>query len=376
MRRPAKIALWIAAGFVGVFALALLLLLVITNTPLGREQVRRYAERSLNEMANGRVEIGRASGNLLTGITLAGVEITDSTGAPFLRADTVSTRYSLRALLAEHIVLTDVRLVRPDVVLDKRPGEEWNFLRIFPTDTTEQEEKKRGLGSWILLEDVAIVGGHVQIRTPWAPADSLSDTARAAEIRRALAGEKRQRIVRVPGGFQSLTDLHRLNAALPRLRVADPDSTDVVADVARLSALAELFNDPGTADVRDLAGHFRIGHDSIHFVDARLALPATRIAGEGVYAVATGDLRARASGAPLALADLRWAYPKLPEEGGGRIDDLALAMRRGVRTTFTATGIDLRVGRAEIAGRLGMAGGGTHEVRGPEARLSRPGKRP
>src|SRR5690606_22164769 len=149
----------------------------------GRDRVRSFAERTVNERASGRVSIGRARGNLLTGITLDSVEIVDSTGGPFFRAERVSTRYSLRALLTDRIVLTAVRLIRPVIVLDRRPGADWNFVRIFPTDTTARDSTTRGLGSWIVLDDVQVVQGHVQIRNEWAPDDTLTAEARERAIR-------------------------------------------------------------------------------------------------------------------------------------------------------------------------------------------------
>ncbi|HEX5521348.1 MAG TPA: translocation/assembly module TamB, partial [Longimicrobiaceae bacterium] len=157
---------------------------------------------------------------------------------------------------------------------------------------------------------------------------------------------------------------------MPRLRIADPDSTDVVIDVARLSTLAELFNEPGTADVRDLAGHFRIGHDSIHVAEGRLVLPASRIAIAGVYVLGPGVVQARARAPELAFADLRWAYPPLPEQGGGRIGDVAFSMRPGARTSITAVGIDLHEGAATVAGRLGLTLGDTLELRDTDLRFA------
>ena len=75
-------------------------LLVITNTDYGRERVRRIAQSAIQDAAkHGVVRLGRVSGNLLEGFTIADVSIPDSAGAPFLVADTLSLNYGPAALV-------------------------------------------------------------------------------------------------------------------------------------------------------------------------------------------------------------------------------------------------------------------------------------
>ena len=120
----------IVAGVIfGIIGLALVLLLAVTNTNWGRERVRRIAESALQDAAKrGVVRLGRVSGNLLTGFSIADLSIRDSSGAPFLVADTVSTNYGLRALIGKRLALSDVRLVRPLIVLDRPPEGESTSL--------------------------------------------------------------------------------------------------------------------------------------------------------------------------------------------------------------------------------------------------------
>ena len=104
-RRVGRVAAWIAAGVVGLVVLALLAVLVLTNTDWGRERVRRIAVNALNDLAHGTVRIGRIDGNLLEGLTAVDVSITDSTGAPLVTADSLQARFSIRGLLAKRIEL-------------------------------------------------------------------------------------------------------------------------------------------------------------------------------------------------------------------------------------------------------------------------------
>ena len=160
MRRAAKIALGATGGVLGLVAVGVL---TLTQTDIGRERVRSIVVNSLESSAHGIVRVGPIHGNLLTGATIEGIEITDSTGAPFFRAETVAMRYSLLALARKRIEVANVRLVRPVVVLDRPPGLAWNFARIFPSDTTKPPTRQ-GFGAWIAVRDLTVEEGRVIVR--------------------------------------------------------------------------------------------------------------------------------------------------------------------------------------------------------------------
>ncbi len=350
MRRGVKVALGAAAGVVILVAASLLFL---TQTDAGRERVRRFVYTRLQSSAHGVVRMGPVRGNLLTGARIAGVEITDSTGAPFFRADTVDLGYSLLPLLRRRVELRDVRLVRPVVVLDRQPGLAWNFSRIFPSDSTKPPSRQ-GFGAWVSVRGLDVVDGRVLVRNAWEPEDSLRGAARDSAVRVALSPATRRLIVRVPRGFQSIQDYRRLNGRFDRLRLAHPDSASMVFDVGRLSMLALPFRPPA-ADVRDLAGRVVKSGDTVAVEGLRLALPGTRATLAGTYHAGTGDLRATAAAPRLAFADLRWAYPPLPERGGGSLR-LAVA-RSGERTRVVAREMSLAADRARLAGHLDLTFG-------------------
>ena len=67
-----------------VLLLLLLATLVVTNSDWGRERIRRYVVNLIQSNSHGLVHIGSVSGNLLHGITLHDVVITDSARAPFV----------------------------------------------------------------------------------------------------------------------------------------------------------------------------------------------------------------------------------------------------------------------------------------------------
>jgi hypothetical protein len=61
-------------------------------------------------------------------------------------------------ILEEALTFDDVLLVRPVIVLDKPPGGQWNYARIFPDDTLPvQKDTTRGWGDWLVFTDVSVV---------------------------------------------------------------------------------------------------------------------------------------------------------------------------------------------------------------------------
>ena len=178
-----------AVVVVVLVSVALVGLLVFTNTDYGRERVRTFAQSAIQGAAkHGVVRLGRVSGNLLEGFTIANLSIKDSTGAPFLVADTVSLNYGLLALLLKRLELSDVRLVRPLVVMDRPPGDSamWNYKAIFKSDTpsVQRDTTKMQFGDWIVLRNVTMLDGHIVIRSPWKPKGEFTGAQRDSAVAR------------------------------------------------------------------------------------------------------------------------------------------------------------------------------------------------
>ena len=116
--------------------------------------------------------------------------------------------------------------------------------------------------------------------------------------------------------------------------------------------LAAPFHPP-LIDVRHFAGQVRVGPDTVTSPKFTLHLPKTRSEGTMIYVLATGDMFGELKSDTLALADLRALYPALPEDGGGRLD-LTLAVRDTGTSEYIVTNADLRTGRAELRGNMGL----------------------
>jgi translocation and assembly module TamB len=360
----------IGAG-IAVALLALLVLagvLVLTRTDWGRDQVRRFALGRIEGAVDGEVEIGRLEGNLLRRIRLVDVAIRDREGRPFLEAETLETGFALLPLLRQRIRLRDVNVVHALVVLDKPPGEDWNYVRIFGIDPEPVEPTPPGWGDWVSLSDVTLVGSQLIVQAEWRPPDDLSPAEREAALETALASDARENVVEVPGGYQNVMDFHDLDARLPHLLVAHPDTAGMSIEVAEFNGLVRPFSAPPAA-VEDLAGTFRIVHDSIFMRDVRAVLPGSRLAGGGVYDLAAGELFLRVRGDPVAFPDLRWLYPPLPEEGGG---PLTMTLELGsIVNRIILEEMDVRVRNATLAGRLDLTTGDTLRLGDTDLTFSR-----
>ena len=323
---------------------------VITDTNWGREQVRKRLVALIQENAHGIVKIGRLTGNLFDGFAAEDFSITDSAGHPFLKADELSAAYSLRTLFGNKIDFSQVQLVRPVIVLDKQPGGRWNWDRIFPRDTmTKTGRKTTGWGTWIRFSDVTIVDGDLTVRTPWEMDTHIVGAERTDALRKATGPDGRLRIEKVANGYQKVSLFHKINGKFPLLRLSDPGYANSLAEVQRISMVAEIFRPPVT-DVRSLSGNFAFTGDSVWWKGANLVMPATHAIGDGKYSLANGDLHLRLRANPVSPNDLRWVEPALPTQGTGKMD-FALDWTGGT-SIYQATNADVQLERSHVAGRI------------------------
>ena len=372
-RKRARRALKLAAGLLaGVVLVAGGAVFVLTNTDWGRERVRRQALAQLGKFVHGRVRIGAIKGNLLTGATIENLVITDSAGNPFVAAERVKARYSIREFLQKRLNFRDVELVRPVIVLDRPPEGDWNWKRIFPGDTAKNPaDTTPGFGDWVSLENVRLVEGRLVARTPWKPSEELATEAqRDSAVREALAGGARFRIVEAPGGYQRVMEFRQLTGRFPLLRIKDPQHEDMLARVATMRGIIAPFRPP-EGDLRDIAGDFRIWSDSLTFQGVRAAFPGSRVTGDGRYNLETQELQLALKGAPAALADFRWAYPRLPSQGGGTLGfNMHWIEAPAEAQRYELVDADVRVGRSHLTGDLGFTLTDTVEFHGTRLRVA------
>ncbi|MEO5510979.1 MAG: translocation/assembly module TamB domain-containing protein [Longimicrobiales bacterium] len=354
----------VATAIIGVVIVAIAFVLILfTQTDYGRRRFRTIGLNQLAGMVHGIVTFGTVHGNLLSGATIENVLITDSAGHPFLRADSLSLRYALRSLLRKHIVLQDVRLVRPVVTLEQPPGGKWNFQRLFPGDSAKAaQDSTDGWGDWLRIEGLTLVDGTVLVRRSWKPPSWLNPREREAAIKLALSPDGRDDVVRADSGFQALASFRRVNGYMPLVIWADPDSSGRMIDINRLSMIAQPYRPP-VADVRDLSGRVAIGRDTVVFQNLKVTMPASKLAVTGWYSMVTSSANARIHAEPATFADLRFVYPALPD-GNGRLDLSVGRVRDLTRLVFT--NMDVRAEGAHVTGSIDVQKGRVQHINGSD----------
>ena len=111
--------------------------------------------------------------------------------------------------------------------------------------------------------------------------------------------------------------------------------------------IGEPYREPAI-DVRSLVGTLYASKDSLWWRGARMALPASRVSGDGTIEFRRMGFWLDLSGAPIAFADLRWLNPQMPATGGG---SLRYAMRiRGDTTSLSLADANVRYRDATIVG--------------------------
>lgn len=347
-RTVATIVLGAIATLVVVVVAAVL---VFTQTDWGRERVRGLVLNQFQKIVHGTISIGKIGGNLISGARISNVVITDSSGAPFLKADTVVAGYTLSNFFRKHIDLNDVRLVNPVIVLSRKTGGKWNWDHIFPRDTVKHPGAAPGFGSWVTLHNLVVINGNVTMKSPWAPSDTLTGAKRDSAVKTAMGPLGRVNIVRADTGFQRVSYFRDIFGKLPLLRLEDPNDPLQIIQVASLHMIAQPLKPPSFR-VTQVAGTFNVLNDSLYFSGMKATLAASRLSGSGRYNIENNDLRLRLHADTLSTNDLLWIDPSIPHDGTGKLD---FALDWVANTSnYQATRASLAVAGATLSGDLGL----------------------
>ncbi|MEJ2502296.1 MAG: translocation/assembly module TamB domain-containing protein [Gemmatimonadota bacterium] len=265
-----------------------------------------------------------------------------------MTADSARLGYRLRTLLSGSVVFDRLFLYSPDVTIERLPGQEdWNYDRIFSSDSAPADTSTSR--TLILIQDATVADGRVTIRMPWEPEGPVTpeDTARLI-------------LEAVPGGLARTYRFEAVSARVPRIVWEAPEQEGKVIDVAGLSARAFIWETP--AHVQDVEATVAI-HDSLITFDAPVArLPASRMSVVGRIVLGSDGAEnaydIAVDGEDVALADLRWLYPPIPEDGGGRLR-FRLQTQASGSMLWLARDARIRTGATELAGSFGVVTGDT-----------------
>lgn len=342
--RKLRIASYIFLGLTLGLGLMVGVLYMLTETEYGLERVRRFALEQVGKQVEGELHVERIeSSGLLGGVVLHDVTFVDPLGLPFLSADSIRLRYRWRNLLRGQVVFDRLIAYRPEVYITRLPGDTlWNFERIFPDTTPDIDEED----SFILIDRATIIDGTAIVRTPWEPDGPVEPE----DVERLILEE-------IPGwGTVRVLRFDDVNAELPRVLWESPVEEGQLFQVANLSTVGYIWSTPfhlsefqGVVTLRDSLLSFDVDH---------FRLPDSQ--GSGIGRIILEDEQVfdiRINGERVAMRDLQWLYPPLPDEGSGELVFRIQSQPNG--TLWLAQDAHIIAPGTEVRGDFGIVTGDT-----------------
>ncbi|MEJ2482760.1 MAG: translocation/assembly module TamB, partial [Gemmatimonadota bacterium] len=349
LRRLAGSLSRVALGLIGIACLtAAGSLLLLSQTVVGRQAVADLVVDALEGSVNGGVRIGPIlGGNLFTHALVERFEITDPDGRLFVGIDSVRLHYNPVSLMLGTYRFDDVSMERVRLVLRQYEDGRWNFDRIFgdeePAEPDSIDDGRQG-NDRILLSDVSVREGEVEVHVPWAV--DLTGAERDSAVAQGLRGDRLWRVRATgPERYEREVLLHRLSGRFPLIRIVDP-VRPLRFDMQGVSAEARVVTQ--TLDVVSLDGSVEIS-DTVDIRLADVELAESALSGSGwVRPVNPVEFEFDLEARPMGFADLQWIPLPIPARGGGPAD-LHL-FTRGETIVVEATGGDVRVDDSHVQG--------------------------
>jgi translocation and assembly module TamB len=251
MSRPAKIAVWVAAGLLGLLVILVAAVLIIPNTEGGRA----FIAREVSDMTRGEVRISGIHGTFPAALDLDRLEMRDAQGL-WLWAEHISLRWSPSALLTRHVDVDSLRIA---------------LLHVERKPVPEAKQKKPSSSSSLPNTDLREL------------------TIGTLELGKALTGEPTSLTVRANAHVRSLEDA---DAHLTARRTAGNGDYEIDAHFDPRSMNATLkLQEPAHGPLENLLKVPDLGA-----LSALAKLSGPRNAEDLQLAVDAGPLQARANG--------------------------------------------------------------------------------
>jgi translocation and assembly module TamB len=355
--RRRLVALVSAFALLGLAAVAALVVVLVTQTSYGQEQVRRFIAERLATKVQGKLYVGHIHGGLLTGVTVDSIEIRGKDDSLFVATGPITVEYDPRDLVDKRILLSHLQVEHPVVHLRRYETGDWNWRRIFPEGPKGQPSAERGFGDYIVMDSATIHDGAFYLTMPWHPDDTLRGAKRDSAITFNLDRDDKE-ILRAGRGFTRTWRWTRIDAESPYVRIADKDS---VGKYFGISQLAVAESDPPFR-FRNVRGGVKVNGDSVWIDVPHFDLPRSTGSARGKV-VWGSDLPIRyaihVAGDSVALADVGWVYPTLPHEGGGSMQlDIRNDPRNLTVLDYAISDMDVRTTKSRLRGRMTYGVGG------------------
>ena len=354
MKRRHLVVLVSAATLLIAVFIAVVTIGVGVGTDTGRETIRTLVQQQVGGRINGKLHLGKIGGGFLTGFTIDTFAIRGEDDSLLVSTGRIKVDYDLRDLLDRRILLRNVEIDRLFFRLHQFEKGDWNHERIFRRKGPKGPDAPgSSFGDYVVLENVRGGNAQVVLIRPWRPADSLQGARRDSAIAHALSRTDKE-YRRSADGFKHVYRWTKASAVLPRVRIADPDSTRF----GMLFTFEKLNADEQDPPFKftNVRGTVRKLGDSLWLNLPHFDLPAST--GSATGKIWWGSklptrLDIRIKGDSVSMNDVAWLYPTFPRTGSGRTD-LRITNYPGRINDFQyeLTNLDARSNRSRITGAM------------------------
>jgi hypothetical protein len=135
-----KFVLWTGGILIGGFVLLLIAAAIIVPIVLPPAKLKAIASEKLTETLKHKVTIGDVHFNVLTGFEIKNLVIANRAGwspKPLVAAKDISISYHLFPLLWGQVSLGEIKLTKPDILVEHRGMNSFNFSDMMGTNTAQ-----------------------------------------------------------------------------------------------------------------------------------------------------------------------------------------------------------------------------------------------
>lgn len=313
---------WFAVGLAIAFATGIVVLISLSRTEWGRDQVLEYTLSALGGRLNGDLTVVRLEGNLITGARLYEIRLDDTTGVPLAVIDSAFIRYRLATLTGGDVVINRLDVYGADINIFRLHGDTlWNYQGVFQDPTPDPV----GDPTATLVENLRLYETDVTIRMPLVMDARLPEARQEQELAMILADTARWMTEETPEGYLRTNLMDIAGAEVAELFIGPDERGGIFLEVVDVAAEVRLWLEPAL-EIRGAQAQLHLQEGILSFDAPNVVLPNS-----GGSSVGRIDLRGERplydvviTTPAFALSDIRFLYPWLPEDpsagrGSGRL---------------------------------------------------------
>ena len=140
-----KVIKWIAI-IAGILIIFLMVGVIALPFVIPLEKIKDLATAKISETINREVKIEKVSFNIFEGIKLEGLTVSNRAGfakKPFVSADAIALRYAFWPLFQRQIIIKELRLVKPEILIEKNAAGVFNFSDLTQKKAAPKKKEKK-----------------------------------------------------------------------------------------------------------------------------------------------------------------------------------------------------------------------------------------